>query len=179
MTMADIQTFDFAPGLPLRSITTGDELWFVAKDICDALGLRVDNAVQNLDADEKANTALQGFARGATIVNESGLYSLIMRSRKPAAKAFQRWVTATVLPTLRRDGLYVSGQELPMPAEMSEGQLLAHLEDVQARLDALKAAKIAEFRAMSIEHRSDRYDALKTLRRIQGKGRSTRQASAR
>lgn len=169
-----LQTFDFAPGLPLRSITRDGVPWFVALDICDALGIRTDNAIRNLDDDEKANTAIEGFARGAVIVNESGLYSLVLRSRKVAAKAFRKWVTSAVLPTLRREGVYVSGEEQALPKCITEGELLARLETIQGRLDAIKAQKLAEFRAQQrVDHLEDRYTAHRALRTLRCKGRVT------
>lgn len=90
----------------IRSTLIDGAPWFVAKDVCDVLELRVDNSVRSLDDDEKGITHLQGFARGATIVSESGLYSLILRSRKPEARAFKKWMTSDVLPTIRKTGAY-------------------------------------------------------------------------
>lgn len=88
----------------MRVIERDGDPWFVAKDVCDHLDLRVDNSVKGLDTDERANTPVKGFARDAVIVSESGLYALIMRSRKPEARSFRKWVTSVVLPAIRRDG---------------------------------------------------------------------------
>ena len=83
--------------------------WFVAKDVCDCLELdNITRALSGLDADEKGFTisnTLGGDQRMLTI-NESGLYSLILRSRKPEAKAFKRWITHEVLPSIRKTGGY-------------------------------------------------------------------------
>ncbi len=85
------------------------EPWFVARDVCEILGL--DNnrqALAGLDEDEKGVTTADtlGGAQTLNTVCESGLYSLILRSRKPEARAFKRWITHEVLPAIRRTGLY-------------------------------------------------------------------------
>ena len=83
--------------------------WFVAKDVTDALGFRdADKGIRGLDDDEK-DTHIVGTLGGnqqVSIINESGLYSCILRSRKPEARRFKRWVTHDVLPNLRRHGFY-------------------------------------------------------------------------
>lgn len=82
------------------------EPWFVAKDVCDALDLSNPSvAVSALDDDERSKFNL-GRQGETNIVSEPGLYKLVMRSRKPEAKAFQRWVTHDVLPSIRRTGAY-------------------------------------------------------------------------
>lgn len=85
------------------------EPWFVAKDVCEILGIvNPRDALSNLDDDEKgvANTDTLGGEQTLNTVSESGLYSLILRSRKPEAKVFKRWITHEVLPSLRKVGLY-------------------------------------------------------------------------
>ena len=102
--------------------------WFIAKDVCDALGLsNPTKAIKNLEDDERSNLLLgrQGYAN---CVNESGLYTLIIRSNKPNAKKFRRWVTSEVLPSIRKHGGYISGQE-----NMSEAELLRAALDVANR----------------------------------------------
>lgn len=90
----------------VRVVTINDEPYFVAKDVCDILELTNSRmTVQSLDEDERRKYCLP--RQGETwCVNESGLYHLIFQSRKPEAKAFRKWVTAEVLPTLRRTGRY-------------------------------------------------------------------------
>lgn len=92
------------------------EPWFVGKDVCDLLGLvNSRKSLQALDEDEKGVT--NGYTLGGnqelTIINESGLYHLIFISRKPEAKAIRRWVTGTVLPSIRRTGSYSVSNERP------------------------------------------------------------------
>lgn len=106
----EIQRFEFK-GASLRTLTDeSGEPWFVAKDVCDILEISNSrDAVSKLDADEKgvANTDTLGGAQQTTIISEPGLYKLIMRSRKPEAKEFQRWVTHEVLPQIRKTGGYI------------------------------------------------------------------------
>lgn len=95
----------------IRVITnehTGEPLW-VAKDVCDVLGLsNVTKALLNLDEDERGLTKIQTpyGVQEYNVITESGLYSLILRSRKPEAKPFKRWVTHEVLPSIRKSGQY-------------------------------------------------------------------------
>lgn len=112
-----MQTFTFNPSnQSVRVETINQEPWFVAKDVCSALQLTdVSMAVSRLDDDEKLTQVLlvSGQGRKMWLVNESGLYNLIFQSRKPEAKAFRKWVTGEVLPTLRRTGRYeVTGRGL-------------------------------------------------------------------
>ena len=108
----EIQRFEFK-GAALRTLTDENgEPWFVAKDVCDILELNnVTEALRPLDDDEKSNfrnsEVAQNGGRAPIIISEPGLYKLIMRSRKPEAKEFQRWVTHEVLPQIRRTGGYI------------------------------------------------------------------------
>lgn len=108
----EIQKFDFK-GAPLRTLTDkAGEPWFVAKDVCDILELsNVTEALRSLDDNEKSNFRIsevaQNGGRAPLIISEPGLYKLIMRSRKPEAKEFQRWVTHEVLPQIRKTGGYI------------------------------------------------------------------------
>lgn len=97
-------------GMPVRVELIDDEPWFVAKDVCDVLGIRNSSqAVSRLDEDEKDGVVISdphGRRQNTRVVSESGLYSLIFTSVKPEAKEFKRWVTHEVLPSLRRTGGY-------------------------------------------------------------------------
>lgn len=98
----------------IRTITIDDEPWFVAADVCRALEIgNPTDATHRLDADEKMITlvSIEGNRRGnpnMTVVNEPGLYTLILSSRKPEAKAFKRWITHDIIPTIRKTGGYVN-----------------------------------------------------------------------
>ncbi|MBQ5687783.1 MAG: hypothetical protein IIV23_08770, partial [Ruminococcus sp.] len=94
----------------VRTLYRDGEPWFVAADVCRALEIgNPSMAISRLDADEKALISIEGISRGNTltnIINEFGLYNLILGSRKPEAKAFKRWITHEVIPAIRRDGEY-------------------------------------------------------------------------
>ena len=114
---------------PVRVINRDGEPWFVAKDVCDILDLgNSRDAVSSLDADEKdvgiADTP--GGKQTMSLVNESGLYSLIFRSRKDEAKKFRRWVTHDVLPSIRKTGNYTVPQN---PGEITDKNL-RHIADI-------------------------------------------------
>lgn len=92
----------------IRTMTIEGEPWFVAADVCRALDLSNPTIATNrLDEDERAKFNL-GRQGDGTIINESGLYSLVLGSRKPEAKAFKRWITHDIIPTIRKTGGYVN-----------------------------------------------------------------------
>ena len=103
--------------LPVRTITDeNEETWFAGVDVCNILGYVMPSNVikENLEEDERKLTNLtdgSGQSRKTWIVNEFGLYSLILTSTKPEAKAFKRWVTHEVLPSIRKAGKYTPEQE--------------------------------------------------------------------
>ena len=156
------------PGLVLRSILKDGAPWFIAKDVCDALGLSNRSmAVAGLDEDEKGHSTVDtpGGPQSLITVNESGLYALILRSRKPQAKAFRKWVTGTVLPALRQDGLYIAGQEQPAPEDQSLPDLMAQLAVLQAKVDAFKEKQVRAW-ALSRERREEENEARKAASRV-------------
>ena len=89
--------------------------WFIAKDVCDALGIENSrDAVRSLRDHERNTVAIPDGKRGnpnKQLVNESGFYKLVLKSRKPEARKFQDWVTGVVLPAIRKDGGYILGEE--------------------------------------------------------------------
>ncbi len=105
----ELQIFNFED-LQVRTITIGDEPYFVGKDVAEILGyLKPANAIkQHVDSEDKGVTKIgtPGGMQNITIINESGLYSLIFSSKLESAKRFKRWVTSEVLPTLRKTGSY-------------------------------------------------------------------------
>ena len=111
MDTNQITPFEFH-GNDVRALTDehGDP-WFIAKDICDVLGTDTKDLRAILDADEIANLDTievhHTAGRAPLIVSEAGFYKLVLRSRKPVAKEFQRWVTHEVLPQIRRTGGYI------------------------------------------------------------------------
>ena len=108
------------------------EPWFVAKDVCDALGLgRQHDSTRYLDDDEKGEGLVNTSSGVQTMVtvNEPGLYRLILKSRKPEAKAFQRWVTHEVLPAIRKDGGYMVARDETPEETMARALLIAQSTD--------------------------------------------------
>lgn len=116
--MNELQVFEYRQTMDVRMVMQGDEPWWVLADVCRALGLeRTDSVARRLDPDEKGThlVSTPGGPQEMTIINESGLYSVILRSDKPEAKAFKRWVTHEVLPSIRRTGRYeLGGQTAPI-----------------------------------------------------------------
>ena len=127
----EIQKFDFK-GASLRTLTDeAGEPWFVAKDVCDILGhSNVSMALDRLDDVERSKFNL-GRQGETNIVNEAGLYVLVLGSRKPEAHEFQRWVTHEVLPSIRKHGGYMAGQERMTPEQMA----LASMRWLQSKVD--------------------------------------------
>jgi prophage antirepressor-like protein len=163
-----LTAFEFTPGLSIQATTTKDgQVWFIAQDISKALGFRDANKATRLLDDDELGTQIVGTNAGnrtMTTVSESGMYSLIMRSNKAEAKAFKKWVTATVLPTLRKDGIYIAGQEKPIPLDMTADELLAQMADIQAKLDNLNAARMRQFSENHREEKEGRASAFKAMR---------------
>lgn len=112
----EMQTYDFH-GNEVRVLTDAqNDPWFIAKDICDVLELNnVGEALRALDDDEKNTIRISDGIAGnpnKAIVSEAGFYKLVLRSRKPVAKEFQRWVTHDVLPSIRQHGAYMTQQTI-------------------------------------------------------------------
>lgn len=107
-----IKVFENAEFGSVRTVTINGEPWFVGKDVCSILNLSNPTiAVSRLDEDERAKFNL-GRQGEATIVNEPGLYTLVLGSRKPEAKAFKRWITHEVIPDIRQYGMYATNDFL-------------------------------------------------------------------
>lgn len=139
--MNDLQIFTYQDK-PLRTVEKDGELWWVLKDVCDVLGIAKARAVADrLDPDEAALTGVidnAGREQPTYIINEPGLYSVILRSDKPEAKDFKRWVTHEVLPSIRRTGSYAMAPARPMtPAQLLAAQAQV-LVDMERRMDAMQ-----------------------------------------
>ena len=115
MTMTnELQVFEFK-GHDVRTIMRDGYPWWVAKDVCDVLELgNITEALRNLDEDERCSELVNtpGGKQKMSIVSEPGLYSSILRSRKPEAKEFKRWITHEVLPSVRKHGAYMTPETL-------------------------------------------------------------------
>lgn len=140
--MNNIQIFKYENN-DVRTVEMNGEPWFVLKDVCVVLGLgTVSKVAYRLDADEKGMNQIHtpGGMQDVTVINESGLYNVILRSDKPEAKPFRKWVTSEVLPSIRKNGGYIAGQEQLTPSElMAKALLVANktLAEREARISEL------------------------------------------
>lgn len=125
----------------VRTIIKDGDPWFVARDICYVLEIKnTSQALNSLDEDERAmfNIGRQGEAN---CINESGLYSLVLRSRKSEAKRFKKWVTAEILPSIRKHGGYLTPEKLQEALLTPDTliQLATNLKDEQEKRQAAEA----------------------------------------
>lgn len=126
----------------IRTLNIDNEPWFVGKDVAETLGYaKARNAIAtHVDEDDKREAPIQGDLGGTqnmTIINESGLYSLILRSKLESAKRFKKWVTSEVLPSIRQTGGYIHHDE-----EMSDEEIMARALQVAQRTIEKKNNKI-------------------------------------
>ncbi|PFP32582.1 phage repressor protein/antirepressor Ant [Bacillus anthracis] len=135
--MNRLQVFNNEEFGQVRTVVQGEDIWFLAKDVCDILELNDTNkALLALDDDEKSkHEQYSGSGRKPMIINESGLYSLILRSRKPQARAFKKWVTSEVLPSIRKHGAYMTDQALEQAVTNPDFMigLLTNLKEEKAK----------------------------------------------
>ena len=145
--MNEIQVFNNEQFGEVRAVTQNGEPWFVAADVCKCLEIgNPSDAIGRLDEDEKALVSIEGLSRGnsmGNIVNEPGLYSLILGSRKPEAKAFKRWITHEVIPSIRKNGGYIAGQEALTDMELMAKALLVSQKVIAEREARLSEATVA------------------------------------
>lgn len=142
--MTDLAVFSYS-GFQVRTVDRDGEPWFVAADVCVVLGIaNPTQAVSYLDDDEVSSvestliSSEGGPAR--RVINEAGLYSLILRSRKPEAKAFKRWITHEVLPAIRKTGRYETAPA-PVPVEsIGRRELALMVIAAEDRADAAEKA---------------------------------------
>lgn len=140
----EIQQFDFK-GAALRTLTDENgEPWFVAKDVCDILGTETRDLHKILESDEITNVdsinIAQNGGKAPLIISEPGLYRIVMKSRKPEAKEFQRWVTHEVLPSIRKHGAYMTQQTLDKALTSPDFliQLATKLKEEQEKVKELE-----------------------------------------
>jgi prophage antirepressor-like protein len=139
------KVFDYR-GARVRTVEKDGVVWFIAKDVCDVLDITNSrDAMARLEDDEKGvvSTDTPGGRQDAGAVNESGLYSLVLVSRKPEAKTFKRWITHEVLPAIRKTGAYAVGQkqlgveDLIILQAQSVKELKVKVNHLEQRLDNL------------------------------------------
>ena len=156
--MNDILVFHYKSS-EVRTVELNGEPWFVLKDVCAVLGISNHKmTAQRLDADEVSLTDLtdsMGRQQETTVINESGLYNVILRSDKPEAKPFRKWVTSEVLPSIRKTGGY------RMPKLSKEMQALFLLDD---RTQKQEASLTALENTMTVD-----YSQQQTLKKAVGR----------
>ena len=150
------QIFNFEQN-EVRTILVNDEPYFVGKDVAEILGYsKPRNAIStHVDEEDKQDAPIQGDLGGKqqmTIINESGLYSLILKSKLPSARKFKRWVTSDVLPTIRKHGMYATDELLDNPDLLIE---------VASRLKEERTKRlIAEQQVKELKPKADYYDTI-------------------
>lgn len=145
--MNELQIFNNEEFGEIRTVTFNDEVWFVAKDVCEALKhTNTTVAMQMLEEDERTKLSL-GRAGETNCINESGLYTLIIKSNLPKAKKFRKWVTSEVLPSIRKNGGYIAGQESLSDDELMAKALLVAQNKIAER-DSIIAEKQKQIEQM-------------------------------
>ncbi len=133
--MNELQIFNYE-AKDVRTVTIDNEPWWVAKDICDILEISNSrDAIQRIDSDDVGLTDIIdsiGRNQKSNIINESGLYALILQSRKPEAKKFKKWITSEVIPSIRKTGSYV------IAPKNDDELILIGYKKLMDRVDSLK-----------------------------------------
>lgn len=133
--MNEMQTFVYGEK-NVRTVEMSGEPWFVLKDVCEVLGIsKYRDVADRLEDDERGPVRVDtlGGVQEMTAVNESGLYNVILRSDKPEAKPFRKWVTGEVLPSIRKTGGYIAGQEQLSDADLMARALLVAKKQIDDR----------------------------------------------
>lgn len=165
--MNELQVFTSNEFGEVRTVVINDTPWFVGKDVAVVLGYQNSSRDINRHVDEEDRQNYQNGTfdspRGMTVINESGLYSLILSSKLPKAKEFKRWVTTEVLPAIRRHGAYMTEQTLE--AALSSPEFLIKLatelkdaKDTNKKLEAVNANLTVEKQIM--QPKADYFDEL-------------------
>ncbi|WP_293696013.1 phage antirepressor KilAC domain-containing protein [uncultured Phascolarctobacterium sp.] len=142
--MNNLQIFKSPDFGQVRTIQQNGEPWFIGKDVAEILGYKKpENAIAvHVDDEDKTTTLIQGtgsnYKSNAVIINESGLYSLILSSKMPKAKEFKRWVTSEVIPAIRKTGGYIAGSENMTDAEIMAKAVLVAQSTIQQRDQRIK-----------------------------------------
>lgn len=135
--MNELQIFQNPEFGTVRTVEMNGEPWLVGKDVAEALGYTNPNEAlsDHVEAEDKLNskTLTSLGQRGGWLINESGLYSLVLSSKLPTAKKFRRWVTGEVLPSIRKTGGYIAGQENMSDADLMARALLVAKKQIDDR----------------------------------------------
>ena len=158
MVLADdagIMTFENAEFGPIRAMNEGGEPWFVATDVAKALGYgHTPHMTRRLDDDEKGVRSVDtpGGRQSLTVISEAGLYSAVLGSKIPEAKAFKRWVTHEVLPAIRKTGGYIAAKQDETPEEIMARALRIADETMRRQRERIEglSAENAELRPKAL-----------------------------
>lgn len=159
--MNELTVFEYN-AMTVRTVEQNGEPWFVLKDVCAALKMdtsKLKQVADRLDEDERGRYQIPtpGGMQETWIVNESGLYNVILRSDKPEAKPFRKWVTGTVLPSIRKHGGYIAGQE-----SLNDEDFLAKALVVAQKVLADREARISTLSVQNqiMQPKADYFDEL-------------------
>lgn len=159
MTTNDTQVFNNVVFGDLRVIMQGNEPWFVGKDVAEKLGYKNsrDAILIHVDVDDKADVVIHDGRqnRNQVVINESGLYSLIMASKLPTAKQFKRWVTSEVLPAIRKHGGYLTPEKIE-EALLNPDTIIKLASQLKIEREKRLAA---ETKVKELQPKSDYYNA--------------------
>ncbi len=154
--MNELHIFNSEEFGDIRTVTIDNEPWFVGKDVATALGYKntADAIGKHIDTDDKLTSqiAIAGQRRDVVVINESGLYALILGSKLESAKRFKRWVTSEVLPAIHHNGGYIMGQENLSDSELMAKAILVAQKTIEHKNQIIEQqkAKIEQDRPKTI-----------------------------
>lgn len=163
--MNNLQLFNNPDFGEIRALELDGQPWFVGKDVAQALGYNDTKSAlsDHVDTEDRAIVQRGQIAtlevpnRGLTIINESGLYSLVLSSKLPGAKQFKRWVTSEVLPSIRNNGGYINGQETMSPEELMAKALMVAEKTLAEREKRISALTVEN---QILQPKADYFDQL-------------------
>lgn len=162
--MNELQTFTYNSA-QVRTIEQNGEPWFVAKDVCEILSIsKYRDAIARLDEDERGSVRVDtlGGEQEMAAVNESGLYTLILRSDKPEAKPFRKWVTAEVLPSIRKTGAYSTKDKPSKALEIKERNSRVRLSNQFLKLSKVETLS-AEYKNILVSKAAEALTGVELL----------------
>lgn len=176
--MNELKLFQSSEFGKIRALEVNNQPYFVGRDVAIALGYSnpVSAISQHVDNEDSAKHAIpdnQGFKQSTTIINESGVYSLVFGSKLPTAKAFKRWVTSEVLPAIRTTGGYISTKQEDTPEEIMARALTIAQATLAKREERLKQLEVENAQKQIIIERKDEEISIKddTIKVLAPKGK--------
>lgn len=159
----------------VRCFIVDNQPWFIAKDVCECLDIaNPTQAIMRLDEDEKSTLCLNEGGPDRNVINEFGVYSLVLSSRKPEAKQFKRWITHDVIPSIRKKGEYSAKSEIK---QMTDGELIARaLIAANSTIERIEKEREAERKVLQLkvdQASAERDTAIQTKSYISSKREAT------